>query len=878
MTSKRSHSALNTATEDDDPIDPSDELKFTALGGGNEVGRSCHIIEYKGKTVMLDAGVHPAYEGFATLPFYDEFDLSTVDVLLITHFHMDHAASLPYVLAKTNFAGKVYMTHPTKAFYKHIMQDSVRVQNTYASSNGTDGSVAQLYNEQDLLTTLPLIQTISFNTTHTHNGIRFTPYPAGHVLGACMYLVEIAGLNILFTGDYSRESDRHLIPASVPKGVRIDCLITESTFGVSTHTPRQEREASLMKSVTGILNRGGRALLPVFAIGRAQELLLILEEYWHRHADYQKFPIYYASSLARKCMVIYQTYIDSMNENIRNKLTAAAAAAASGGANSFDQTTGNPISTAGPWDFQFIRSLKDLSRFDDIGPCVMLASPGMLQNGVSRTLLERWAPESKNGVVITGYSVEGTMAKQIMLEPDSIPAVMTNRAPVGGPLGPKRPGGAGADGEKVMIPRRCTVQEYSFAAHVDGSENRKFIEEVDAPVVILVHGEKHNMARLKSRLLSANKKWTVYSPVNCEEVRIPFRQDKIVRVVGRLASDIVPPTLLLPSPPASDGDAEDAEAKRQKLQEEHVQSKILSGVLVQNDFKLSLMAPEDLKEYAGLATTTIICRQRLSLASASIELIRWALEGTFGNIDVSITGKQTNGNGIKEEEDATINGDEHTGEATTMSIIGDAVRLICHSPSSSQSGVCGELELEWEGNALNDSIADAVMAVLLSVESSPAAVKQSSRLHGHHHHHGTNGHAADDNDSDAATQNPYANITPDAKLSRMMMFLEAQFGEDAITPIAEPPLPRPASADGIKDEPMQDAEESEEDVAAVQKQELARLHALGIPVPGLLIKVDKHIAKVWLEGGDVECANKSLGDRVRAVVERGFGTVGGIGI
>jgi cleavage and polyadenylation specificity factor subunit 3 len=84
MASKRSHTAMNAQPEDDEPVDPSDELLFVALGGGNEVGRSCHIIQYKGKTVMLDAGVHPALEGLAVLPFYDDFDLSTVDVLLIT--------------------------------------------------------------------------------------------------------------------------------------------------------------------------------------------------------------------------------------------------------------------------------------------------------------------------------------------------------------------------------------------------------------------------------------------------------------------------------------------------------------------------------------------------------------------------------------------------------------------------------------------------------------------------------------------------------------------------------------------------------------------------------------------------------------------------
>ena len=84
MATKRPHAAMNATAGDEDPVDPSEQLMFLALGGGNEVGRSCHVIQYKGKTVMLDAGIHPAYDGLGTLPFYDEFDLSTVDVLLIT--------------------------------------------------------------------------------------------------------------------------------------------------------------------------------------------------------------------------------------------------------------------------------------------------------------------------------------------------------------------------------------------------------------------------------------------------------------------------------------------------------------------------------------------------------------------------------------------------------------------------------------------------------------------------------------------------------------------------------------------------------------------------------------------------------------------------
>jgi cleavage and polyadenylation specificity factor subunit 3 len=358
------------------------------------------------------------------------------------------------------------MTHPTKAIYKWLIPDSIRV-----GGASSERVINPVYTEADHLSTFPMIEAIDYHTTHTISSIRITPYPAGHVLGAAMFLIEIAGLKIFFTGDYSREDDRHLISAEVPKGVKIDVLITESTYGTAAHVPRLEREQALMKSITGILNRGGRVLMPVFALGRAQELLLILDDYWGKHQEFRKFPIYYASNLARKCMMVYQTYVGAMNDNIKRLFRERMAEA---------ETSGEAGGGGGPWDFKFVRSLKTLDRFDDVGGCVMLASPGMLQNGVSRELLERWAPSDKNGVVITGYSVEGTMAKQIMQDPDQIQAVMSRNT------GGARRGPGAPEGEKVMIPRRCSVEEFSFAAHVDGAENVAFIEEVAAPVVVIL--------------------------------------------------------------------------------------------------------------------------------------------------------------------------------------------------------------------------------------------------------------------------------------------------------------------------------------------------------------------------------------------------------
>eukprot|EP00126_Sphaerothecum_destruens_P012540 Sdes_comp21491_c0_seq1m20114 len=133
----------------------SDLMVITPLGSGQEVGRSCHVLEYKGKTVMLDCGIHPARTGLAALPYFDEIDPASVDILLITHFHLDHIASLPYFLEKTNFKGRVFMTHPSKAIYKWMLSDYVKVSNISVDD--------MLFDEKDLERSMDKIETINFH-------------------------------------------------------------------------------------------------------------------------------------------------------------------------------------------------------------------------------------------------------------------------------------------------------------------------------------------------------------------------------------------------------------------------------------------------------------------------------------------------------------------------------------------------------------------------------------------------------------------------------------------------------------------------------------------------------------------------------------------
>lgn len=257
------------------------------------------------------------------------------------------------------------------------------------------------------------------------------------------------------------------------------------------------------------------------------------------------------------------------------------------------------------------------------------------------------------------------------------------------------------------------------------------------------------MMRLKSKLLSLNANKTdkvkVFSPRNCEELRIPFKADKTAKVVGKLAS-IPPPTKLPPADGSLDGP------------QQQQQQQLITGVLVQNDFKLSLMAPEDLREYAGLTTTTIVCRQRIRLSAAGVDLIKWALESTFGAIDelpeMRKLARQKQGPGdvegagddekqdseeAKAEPDAdgdtnmdAADADEEVERPVAGYLVMGCVSVRCFAS--------GEMELEWEGNMLNDGFADAVMAVLLTVESSPAAVKRKLNIYLHARH----GKAAND--------------------------------------------------------------------------------------------------------------------------------------
>ncbi|GFY93642.1 cleavage and polyadenylation specificity factor 73-I [Actinidia rufa] len=238
----------------------------------------------------------------------------------------------------------------------------------------------------------------------------------------------------------------------------------------------------------------GRVLIPAFALGRAQELLLILDEYWSNHPELHNIPIYYASPLAKRCMAVYQTYINAMNERIRNQ-----------------------FANSNPFDFKHISPLKSIENFEDVGPSVVMASPSGLQSGLSRQLFDKWCSDKKNACVIPGYVVEGMLAKTIINEPKEVTLM-----------------------NGLTAPLNMQVHCISFSAHADYAQTSTFLKELMPPNIILVHGEANEMGRLKQKLITlfADGNTKIISPKNCQSVEMYFNSEKMAKTIGKLGEKV----------------------------------------------------------------------------------------------------------------------------------------------------------------------------------------------------------------------------------------------------------------------------------------------------------------------------------------------------
>ncbi|KAJ3346062.1 hypothetical protein HDU91_007151 [Kappamyces sp. JEL0680] len=235
-----------------------------------------------------------------------------------------------------------------------------------------------------------------------------------------------------------------------------------------------------------------------------------------------------------------------------------------------------------PFQFKHISNLKSIQQFDDVGPCVMMASPGMLQSGLSRELLELWCVDKRNGVIIPGYVVEGTLGRDILSQPSEIPSMA---------------------GGKLKL--NLTVEYISFSAHVDYKENSDFIQDVGSSNLVLVHGDANEMGRLRSALASRYAEREIplhiHTPRNCETVELHFRGEKTAKVIGCLAH----------SAPE--------------------EGTLVEGVLASKDFTFQIIAPTELVEFTELVTAPILQKMTI-VCHAPPGLIKWHLEQMYGTV------------------------------------------------------------------------------------------------------------------------------------------------------------------------------------------------------------------------------------------------------
>ena len=290
--------------------------------------------------------------------------------------------------------------------------------------------------------------------------------------------------------------------------------------------------------------------MPVFALGRAQELLLILDEYWHDHPEIQRIPIYYASSLAKKCMPVFRTYLNMMGNQVKLQ---------------FEQGHN-------PFEFRHISNLQSMDYFDDSAASVVMASPGMLQNGQSRDLFERWCGDSKNGLVLTGYCVENTLAKEIL----------NSRTEVQMTDGTIRP---------IMM----SVSYISFSAHSDYDQTSNFIDKVKPAHIVLVHGDSIEMGRLKLKLEKEfRNKFRVFTPTNHQTVEFTFEIRKNAKIV--LGDEMLD-----------------------------------EGVIVKKEPDHIIMGVDSLTDYTTIGVNTI--RQKLRVPYAhSLQLLQYLLNSLFPGV------------------------------------------------------------------------------------------------------------------------------------------------------------------------------------------------------------------------------------------------------
>lgn len=443
------------------------EIEF--YGAAREVTGSCHILRANGKVVILDCGMFQgkrsqSAEKNKTLPVA----VGEIDAVVLSHGHIDHSGRLPYLVRK-GYSGTIFATAATRDLCAVMLADSAHIQESDAKHLAKNHRefVEPLYTMQDAFRTQELMVGIPYNKTFdVVPGIRCTYVDAGHILGSASVVLDVtengATKRLVFSGDIGRSGLSIIRDPVVPKGA--DVVIMESTYGNRDHETVDDARAQLAAVVRETAARGGRVLIPSFAVGRTQELLYNLNGLL-REGAIPAIPIFVDSPLAADTTTVFEMHPEV-----------------------FDHTEDLVTKAKDLFQFpqvHFTRSVEESKRLNTAhGPMVIIAASGMAEAGRILHHLQHGAGDPKNTILFVGYQAEGTLGRRIEGAPPTVRIY----------------------GEELPLRAEVKIID-GYSAHADRTELTAWIDGVRAASpnlgpIFLVHGEADVQDIFKTSLVA----------------------------------------------------------------------------------------------------------------------------------------------------------------------------------------------------------------------------------------------------------------------------------------------------------------------------------------------------------------------------------------
>ncbi len=436
------------------------KVEYIPLGGAGEVGASCGILRIGDWRVLIDAGMRPAARaGQDRLPALDRLTAEPPEAILVTHAHIDHTGALPLV-SEMFPAAPIYCTETTLLLTRLLLADSVRVME--AEHLAQEGETP-LYTAEVVERTLARVRPVEWARPVAplpDPAITVRFLHAGHIAGAAMLLIDTPAGRVLHLGDYSVTAQRTLHGLDVLGLPQADAVITEGTYGDAIHANRKEQERALVATVARVVGRGGRALLPAFAVGRAQEVALILRAA-RSTGELPPVPIH-LDGMVRGVCDLYQAQVHDLNPRLQNYVRNARC----------------PLFADPSLAVYAVTAGRRRGLLDNPEAAIVISSSGMMTGGPAPLYARAFAADERNAIIFSGY------------QDDESPGAALLRA---------RQGTTVALGKEALT-LSCAVERYSLSAHADAGQIEVAVARARPRMTVLVHGEPDTLRALARRI------------------------------------------------------------------------------------------------------------------------------------------------------------------------------------------------------------------------------------------------------------------------------------------------------------------------------------------------------------------------------------------